>query len=271
VACRPCRIGIGVPDTAVAGPAAQLPPLFLADRVGVPVVVRGVHRLPGPRRPGTTSLAVLLRCRVRPGWCHARRRPPPVMLSARTCRPGASLPGGPPGSRNLRACPAVSAAEPGFRRVQPRTGTITTPAQARRALRLDLPGPGRGHPPRPRPGPAPARRRPAGPGPRRRHRARPGQPAASQRPGDGTAARRRCPRLTSRGRRNLGEHQRGGAPGGPRRLPEAQPGDVRVRVPSSFPSARCRGCDCGPPPAQGPGATARRPARGCAGGERCRP
>jgi len=34
----------------------------------------------------------------------------------------------------------VSAAEPGFRRVQPRNGTITTPARARRALRLDLPG-----------------------------------------------------------------------------------------------------------------------------------
>jgi len=44
---------------------------------------------------------------------------------------------------------------------------------------------------------------------------RPPRAAGSQpAPGDGTAARRRCPRLTSRGRRNLGENQRGGAPRG---------------------------------------------------------
>src|SRR3954447_20296176 len=41
--------GVGVSDAAVAGLAAQLPPSLLADRAAVPVVVQGVHHLPGPR------------------------------------------------------------------------------------------------------------------------------------------------------------------------------------------------------------------------------
>src|SRR5690242_6803239 len=47
--------GIGVPDAAVAGLAAQLLPALPADRATIPVVVQRLHHLPGPGRPGITS------------------------------------------------------------------------------------------------------------------------------------------------------------------------------------------------------------------------
>src|SRR5439155_1361364 len=94
---------------------AQLPPLFLADRVGVPVVVRGVHRVPGPRRPGITSM----QCCYGVASCPAGRKRPgaPGPLAGVThavgrrhqcCLPGPAVRGAPPptsGSAGWCLCP----------------------------------------------------------------------------------------------------------------------------------------------------------------------
>src|ERR1700759_3572523 len=46
--------GVGVPDAAVAGLAAQLLPALPADRAAIPVVEQGLHHLPGPGRARIT-------------------------------------------------------------------------------------------------------------------------------------------------------------------------------------------------------------------------
>lgn len=72
---RPGRAGpgaVGVADAAVAGPAAQLLPSFLADRAAVAVVVLGLHHLSRPTADPVSPPRLLLHVPVR-----VRHRRPP--------------------------------------------------------------------------------------------------------------------------------------------------------------------------------------------------